>query len=665
MTRRDSKGPGPGGAEPRRGGAQPGPGGHPRNRRPASSYDAEEKRRLLDAFEASGQGMREWCLAQGLSTTTLCAWRRAVAQRGAAGLEARPNPRNAKGKRSPPHSPEARRKAVEAFSGGTMTRADFARVWGISETTLQGWMKSYRAKGPKGLEQPYGTGKKKGPPKRPLSPALKGEITRVLQRFPYFGLKRVRDFLKRFRGVAADTRVVRRTMEEEKIPRAVAPKRRRRAKPKVRRFERARPGELWQTDITSFLLPRHKQRVYVTVFLDDFSRYVVAWNLQTSQRAELVVEALQEGIARFGRPKEVLTDQGRQYYSWRGKCDFQKLLDREGIRHVVARAHHPQTVGKCERLWETLGTEWWDRARPQDVAEARERLGHYFGHYNHFRPHQGIDGLVPADRFFGAAETVRKTIEARLQENELALAVGEKPRTPVLLYGQVGERQVSLHGEGGRLVIQTADGVREEMGIEDLGAPDWRQEDKRHDDDGGDDDKSRGDEADAALQEAGALPEGAPDARAGEGALGGRDGGGPEAGPRDVRGDAGALGGEDRPLGGGGAAEGAAAAGVATLPAGGGGDGGGAAEATAPEEGGSCNRARRAEGPQEEDRAAGEGAEAVAGPPLPAARPAGTPGDAPAGGGEGCSQEAAGPEGEDAPRRSSGNGSESNSGGVR
>ncbi len=256
-------------------------------------------------------------------------------------------------------------------------------------------------------------------------------------------------------------------------------------------------------------------------FLDDFSRYVVAWNLQTHQRSELVIEALQEGIARFGRPKEVLTDQGRQYYSWRGKCDFQKLLEREGIRHVVARAHHPETVGKCERLWETLGTEWWDRARPQDVAEARERLGHYFAHYNHFRPHQGIDGLVPADRFFGAEETVRQTIEARLEENALALAVGERPRTPVLLYGQVGERQVSLHGEAGRLVIQTEAGLREEMGLEDLGAPDWRTE-ERHDDDGGDDDGARAGETDAALQEAGALPEGAADAGAGEGALGER-----------------------------------------------------------------------------------------------------------------------------------------------
>jgi hypothetical protein len=44
------------------------------------------------------------------------------------------------------------------------------------------------------------------------------------------------------------------------------------------------------------------------------------------------MEALLEGVQRFGKPEEVLTDQGRQYFTWRGKGEFQKLLDREGIQ---------------------------------------------------------------------------------------------------------------------------------------------------------------------------------------------------------------------------------------------------------------------------------------------------------------------------------------------
>ena len=114
--------------------------------------------------------------------------------------------------------------------------------------------------------------------------------------------------------------------------------------------------DLWQSDITSYVLRRQGRRVYLTVFLDDRSRYIVAWNLMTRQTSALVCDALLDGITRFGKPNEVLTDQGRQYFAWRGKSAFQKLLEREGIRHVVSRAHHPETLGKCVPLNEMIST---------------------------------------------------------------------------------------------------------------------------------------------------------------------------------------------------------------------------------------------------------------------------------------------------------------------
>jgi transposase InsO family protein len=294
-------------------------------------------------------------------------------------------------------------------------------------------------------------------------------------------MRRVRDFLKRFGGIQVSAGSVRNVLHEAGLADPPPAGRAKRKASLPRRFERARPGELWQSDITSYVLRRHATRVYLTVFLDDFSRYVVSWQLATQQRGELVQEALLEGIARFGKPVEVLTDQGRQYFSWRGKSRFQKLLVREGIRHVVSRTHHPQTLGKCERLWKTVGEELWERARPQDLAEARERLGHFFAHYNHFRPHQGIDGLVPADRFFGAEDALRRTLEAQMSERELDLALSEAPRRPVFLFGQIGDRAVSLHGERGRLVIHTESGGREELALDGLGmAPARESHDEEH-----------------------------------------------------------------------------------------------------------------------------------------------------------------------------------------
>jgi transposase InsO family protein len=365
------------------------------------------------------------------------------------------------------YTPEERRWALEAWEKSGLGLEVFARQWGISGPTLREWKKAYDRAGPKGLEHPTATGRTRGA--KPLAAPVAAEIVETKRSFPDFGLRKIRDYLARFAGLRVSAGGVRAVLAREGVPRTEPPKRRGRGRPAVRRFERAAPGELWQSDITSFRLARESRPVYLIVFLDDHSRYVAAWGLHLRQTSAIAMETLLDGVQRYGKPREVLTDQGRQYFAWRGKTAFQKLLDREGIRHVVSRAHHPETLGKCERLWETVGRELWDRAHPQDLAEARERLGHYFHHYNFFRPHQGLGGMVPADRFFGAESEVRRAIEKTISKNALRLALGERPRKPVYLVGQVDGEVVSLHGERGRLVVATKEGSKQvdlaELGI--------------------------------------------------------------------------------------------------------------------------------------------------------------------------------------------------------
>jgi hypothetical protein len=173
-------------------------------------------------------------------------------------------------------------------------------------------------------------------------------------------------------------------------------------------------------------------------------------------------------VRRYGRPAEALTDQGRQYVSWRGKTEFQKRLKQDGVQHVVSRSHHPQTLGKCERLWKTIQEEFWSRVEVVSVEDARERLEHWFGHYNFFRPHQGLDAAVPADRFFGVENAMRQVIEETVQRNAAILALEERPRQPFYLAAQVGETQVAVAAERGGLVVSTGDETRR-MAYEDLG----------------------------------------------------------------------------------------------------------------------------------------------------------------------------------------------------
>ena len=90
--------------------------------------------------------------------------------------------------------------------------------------------------------------------------------------------------------------------------------------------------------------------------------------------------------------------------------------------------------------------------------------------YNFQRPHQGIDGLVPADRFFGAAPEVRRTLEARVAANARDLARDGLPKAPFYLTGQVGGQPFSMHAEGERMILTAAAG-RQEIDLVPPAAP--------------------------------------------------------------------------------------------------------------------------------------------------------------------------------------------------
>jgi hypothetical protein len=229
----------------------------------------------------------------------------------------------------------------------------------------------------------------------------------------------------------------------------------------VRSFERAKPNQLWQTDLFTFMLKRQNRRVHLVAFLDDHSRYIVGFGLHASASTALVIEVLRSAITNYGPPEEVLTDNGPQYVTWRGKSAFTKELEARGVRQVVASPRRPQTLGKVERLWGTLWRECLQAAVFADLTEARQRIGLFIDHYNFQRPHQGVDGLVPADRYFGAAPEVLATLRARVAANALALARHGVPKEPFYLTGQVGGRPFSVHAEGERVILTGTDGRKE------------------------------------------------------------------------------------------------------------------------------------------------------------------------------------------------------------
>jgi transposase InsO family protein len=357
---------------------------------------------------------------------------------------------------------EQRLLTLDTWQRSKLPAKDFAPLVGVSKHTLYAWKKAFDTQGPAGLmDHPRG-----GPRGSRLPELTKRTILMLKQSNPDWGCQRISDMLVRGPALPASAAAVARVLHEagyqmEEVTTRPHPD-------KVRFFERAKPNQLWQTDLFTFVLKRQNRRVYLVAFMDDHSRFIVSYGLHASQSSALVLEVLRAGIASHGTPAEILTDNGSQYVTWRGKSAFSKELEKRGIHQVVAAPRRPQTLGKVERFWGTLWRECVESAVFIDMGDAQRRIGLFIDHYNFQRPHQGIDGMVPADRFFGAAPEVRKTLQARVAANALELARQGVPKAPFYLTGQVGGQPFSMHAEGERMILTRAAGARQEI---DLVAP--------------------------------------------------------------------------------------------------------------------------------------------------------------------------------------------------
>jgi transposase InsO family protein len=346
---------------------------------------------------------------------------------------------------------------LDTWQRSGLPARDFAALVSVSHHTLYAWKRRFEQLGPAGLmDQPRGA--KRG---SRLPELTKRTILMLKVAHPDWGCQRISDMLVRGPALPASPAAVARVLHdagyqmEEKATRPHPPQ--------VRSFERAKPNQLWQTDLFTFVLKRQNRRVYLVAFMDDHSRFITGYGLHASQSAALVLEVLRAAIAAHGVPAEILTDNGSQYVTWRGKSQFTRELEKRGIKQIVARPRRPQTLGKIERFWGTLWRECIETAVFLDLADARQRIGLFIDYYNLQRPHQGVEGLVPADRFFYAAPEVLKTLKQRVAENARELARHGIPKKPFYLTGQVEGRPFSVHREGDRVILRRGDEPREDI----------------------------------------------------------------------------------------------------------------------------------------------------------------------------------------------------------
>ena len=131
-------------------------------------------------------------------------------------------------------------------------------------------------------------------------------------------------------------------------------------------------------------------------FIDDHSRFIVGYGFYEGATTENTLNCLYRILFKYGVPYAIITDRGSHFYAnkigkkKRGKCEFQEVLEEMGIRHIVGRAHHPQTNGKIER---------WFGTYKRECNERFEDIDEYVQFYNNQRPHQRLGYKTPAEVF--------------------------------------------------------------------------------------------------------------------------------------------------------------------------------------------------------------------------------------------------------------------------
>ncbi len=155
-----------------------------------------------------------------------------------------------------------------------------------------------------------------------------------------------------------------------------------------------RPNQAWSCDIT--YLPMARGFVYLVAILDLYSRKVMSWRTSNTLSSEFCLEALQEAIARFGRPQMFNTDQGSQFTA----DVFTGELHANGIRISMDGKGRWIDNVFVERLWRSVKYEEIYLHAYETPQEVNAALSRYFIFYNARRPHQALDQNTPDAVYF-------------------------------------------------------------------------------------------------------------------------------------------------------------------------------------------------------------------------------------------------------------------------
>jgi putative transposase len=238
---------------------------------------------------------------------------------------------------------------------------------------------------------------------RPVSArdlAIQRRIDELHLEYPFAGARMLRDMLSR-EGVSIGRRHVATLMKRMGIeaiyrrPNTSKPAKGHRIYPYLLRGVKVeRVNQAWAMDIT--YIPMARGFVYLAAVVDWFSRRVLAHRVSITMEADFCVEALEEALAKHGRPEIFNTDQGSQFT---GEA-FTGVLIRDGIAISMDGKGSWRDNVFVERIWRSVKYEEVYLRAYESVTDARASIGRYLDFYNTKRPHSSLDRHTPDEVYF-------------------------------------------------------------------------------------------------------------------------------------------------------------------------------------------------------------------------------------------------------------------------
>jgi len=293
---------------------------------------------------------------------------------------------------------EQRFNAVMEVLRDGLTVIEVADRYGVSRQAVHGWLRRYRTGGLEALAD-----RSHRPHSCPhqMTPEIEARLCELRRHHPGWGQRRLAHELARA-GVDPPpglTSIYRALVRNGLIQ----PRSHRRAKASYRRWERARPMELWQLDVMGGIWLTDGRELKAVTGIDDHSRFCVAAGLVERANARAVCRIFTQSLARYGVPEELLTDNGKVFTGRFGPHPGEVLFDRicreQGITHRLTGVRRPTTTGKIERFHKTLRAELLTGRRFDSLTHAQQVLDAWVADYNLRRPHQATAMQVPAQRF--------------------------------------------------------------------------------------------------------------------------------------------------------------------------------------------------------------------------------------------------------------------------